>query len=73
MDFVTMAKKHWTRELPELTRQLKAAGTFETTVQEAADQAKEELGRLVSRGMGLMAAREIVEMEYILLPPEIIE
>lgn len=70
MVFETMARKHWTKYLPEMTADLKKSGEFDQAVKEAADQAKEELSILVSNGAQLAAAKEIVLKEYILLPPE---
>lgn len=70
MIFEAMARKHWTTNLPELTKQLKEAGTFETEITEAAEQAREELSRRVSRGENLEIAKADVLRAYILLDPE---
>lgn len=70
MVFEAMARKHWTKYLPSLTKALKKKGTFEKEIKIAADQAREELATLVNSGAGMMGAKEIVLKEYILLPPE---
>jgi hypothetical protein len=70
MVFESLARKHWTKYLPNLTAALKKNGTFDTEIKMAADQAREELAILVSRGAQLEATKEIVLKEYILLPPE---
>jgi hypothetical protein len=68
--FEMMARKHWPKYLPEMTRQLKEAGTYEETLMEAVDQAKSELARRVSRGEHPEIVKEDVAREYILLDPE---
>lgn len=70
MLFEHLARKHWTKYLPEKTAALKEAGLFETAIKEAADQAKEEAMSLVNQGMKPDSAKEIVIKNYILLPPE---
>ncbi len=68
--FKRMAERHWRKYLPALTRALEAEGKFEEETTLAAQQACEELARMVARGAQLEACKEIVLKEYILLPPE---
>ncbi len=73
MNFEKMAREHWTKYLPEMTRGLKKAGMFEQEVKTAARYATEELTALVRNGAQISAATEIVLNEYIFLPPETTE
>lgn len=68
--FKSLARQHWTKYLPGLVKELKAEGRLEEELDLAAQQASEELARLVSRGAQVDAAKEIVLAEYIFLPPE---
>ena len=70
MSFETMARKHWTKYCPALTKELKAQGIFENEIKEAARMAREQLSYLVNHGAQLEAAKEIVLNDYIFLPPE---
>ena len=73
MQFDKMAREHWEKYLPTMTKGLKIAGIFEREVQTAAEAARTEYAALVSSGMKPMGAKEIVLKEYIFLPPEIID
>jgi hypothetical protein len=73
MQFEAAARRHWTKYLPEMTKEMKAAGTFEKEVKEAAKAAMKEYAALVSGGTRTFAAKEIVMKEYILLEPETTE
>ncbi len=68
--FREVARRHWEKYLPGLTKQLKANGTFEEEITLAAQWASEELARMVSGGAQVEACKEIVLKEYILLPRE---
>jgi hypothetical protein len=68
--FERMARRHWEKYLPGLTKELKEQGIFEEQIKLAAQWASEELAGLVSGGAQVEAAKEIVLKEYILLPPE---
>ncbi len=70
MYFRSLAKRHWEKFLPDLVKELKAEGTYEQELDRAAQQASEELVRMVQRGAQLEAAKEVVLLEYIFLPPE---
>ncbi len=73
MSFKSLARQHWTKYLPGLVKELKARGKLEEELDLAAQQASEELARLVSQGAQVAAAKEIVLQEYIFLPPETTE
>jgi len=68
--FKEMARRHWEKYLPALTRGLKEEGTWEEELETAARHASEELARMVSGGAQLDACKEIVLKEYIFLEPE---
>lgn len=70
MSYEDMARRHWTKYLPEKTAALKKAGIFEEVITEEAESARKEIAIIVSDGAPLFAAEEIVLPEYILLPPE---
>ena len=71
--FKSLARQHWTKYLPGMVKELKAQGRLEEELDLAAQQASEELARLVSGGAQVAAAKEIVLQEYIFLPPETAE
>ncbi len=70
MVFRSLAKRHWEKYLPGLVAELKERGEYEKELDLAAQQASEELVRMVQRGAQLEAAKEIVLQEYIFLLPE---
>ncbi len=70
MVFRSLAKRHWEKYLPGMVKELKAEGIYEQELDRAAQQASEELARMVSGGAQVQAAKEIVLQEYIFLPPE---
>jgi len=67
--FKYQAKRHWEKYLPGMVQALKEEGTYEEELDRAAEQASEELARLVEGGAQVDAAKEVVMKEYILLPP----
>jgi hypothetical protein len=73
MNFRNLAKEHWKKYLPGLTKELQKRGILERELDQAARRASEELARLMSRGAQVEAAKEIVLQEYIFLPPETTE
>jgi hypothetical protein len=68
--FREMARRHWEKYLPSLTKALKEEGIWEQELESAAEQASRELAIMVSKGAQLEACKEIVLKEYIFLPPE---
>jgi hypothetical protein len=49
-NFRNLAKEHWKKYLPGLTKELQKRGILERELDQAARQASEELARLVSGG-----------------------
>ncbi len=68
--FKEMARRHWEKYLPGMVKELKARGEYEKELESAASQASEELVYRVQRGEQLLAVKEEVLKEYILLEPE---
>jgi hypothetical protein len=68
----------WAREMeahlkefrPKMHRDLLQAGTLGETCQAAADQAVEEYGNLIDRGVEPNEARRMARVQYLLLPSE---
>lgn len=74
MNIPTLASKamaHWARWRPQMTAELKEAGTFEMRANQDAERALNEINAMVKAGLDRTAAEEMVLPEYILLPPEI--
>lgn len=68
--YMSMARKHWTRWLPEKVAQLKAVGDWESTLQVAARQCQEEVSNLRAQGYQQHEAEEVALPQFILLKPE---
>lgn len=65
------AREHWKTYLPTKWAELKAAGTEELALTEAARQAQTQIRALMDAGARLDEAEEIVLREVIYLPPEV--
>jgi hypothetical protein len=67
---VHMARKHWSRWLPEKTAQLKAEKQFGEATLIAALLAQQEISELIAQGYQEHEAAEVARSLYILLQPE---
>ena len=70
MVFERMARRHWAKYLPHLTKVLKEEGKFEEETSLAAEKAARELAYQVAKGAQLEATKDLVLKTYILLEPE---
>ncbi|MNK61522.1 hypothetical protein D3C87_806830 [compost metagenome] len=68
--YAAMARKHWTKWLPEKVAELKAAGDWESTLQTRGKWAAERVLELMQQGFPQFAAEEVALSELILLKPE---
>ena len=68
--FQEMAREWWAEYLPELTKELKRTGQWIEMTDKAGENATMELIARLRNGENYQAAREIVERQYLLLPPE---
>ena len=64
------AAKHWRAFRPTMVAEMEAEGRLEEFAAQAAQQAREEFGRMVAKGTNPETAREIVISRYIFLPGE---
>lgn len=66
-----LARKHWTKWLPEKVKELRASGTLEEALHGAASLAQAEIDHLTSKlGYQQHEAREVALKKFILLQPE---
>lgn len=66
-----LARKHWTKWLPEKVAELKAEGRLDEALQGAANLAQQEIEYLMKHGhCSVDEAREVALPQFILLPPE---
>lgn len=70
MQFKAKARKHWTRWLPSLVRELREVDELEAALQVAAISAQERLLELMAQGYRAHEAEEVALHEFILLRPE---
>ena len=68
--FQEIARQWWMTYLPKLTAELKRTGQWRKMTDAAGERATEELIARLRNGENYQAAREIVERQYLLLPPE---
>lgn len=68
--YLSMARKHWAKWLPQKVAQLKADGDLESTLQVAARQCAEEVVDLRAQGYQEHEAEEVALPMFILLKPE---
>lgn len=68
--YLSMARKHWAKWLPEKVANLKAAGNLESTLQVASRQCSEEVANLRAQGYQEHEAEEVALPMFILLKPE---
>ena len=64
------AAKHWRAFRPTMVAEMEAEGRLEEFAVQAAQQARDEFGRMVEKGTHPEAAREMVMSRYIFLPSE---
>ena len=65
-----MARKHWTKWLPNKVAELKEEGQWEITLQIVGKQAFERVLELMQQGFQQHEAEEVALHELILLKPE---
>ncbi|MCY1297144.1 hypothetical protein D9M70_465720 [compost metagenome] len=65
-----LARKHWTKWLPEKVKELKAEGQLDAALRRAANLAQEEVVSLMQQGWPQFAAEEVALSQFILLKPE---
>lgn len=68
--YAAMARKHWSKWLPERTAELKADGDWESTLRVRGQWAAERVVELMQQGYPQFAAEEVALSEFILLKPE---
>ncbi|MGQ7815793.1 hypothetical protein ACUTAH_08970 [Metapseudomonas furukawaii] len=68
--YAAMARKHWTKWLPEKVAELKAAGDWESTLRTRGKWAAERVLELMQQGYQQHEAEEVALSELILLKPE---
>ncbi|MNE80842.1 hypothetical protein D3C80_1774500 [compost metagenome] len=68
--YAAMARKHWSKWLPEKTAELKADGDWESTLRVRGQWAAERVQELMQQGYPQFAAEEVALSEFILLKPE---
>lgn len=70
LELKALARKHWTKYLPNKVRELKAEGLLEDELHGVANLAQDEIETLQKAGYQEHEAREVVLPQLILLPPE---
>ena len=70
LELKALARKHWTKYLPNKVRELKAEGLLEDELHGVANLAQDEIETLQKAGYQEHEAREVVLAQLILLPPE---
>ena len=70
LELKALARKHWTKYLPNKVRELKAEGLLEDELHGVANLAQDEIEALQKKGYQEHEAREVVLPQLILLPPE---
>jgi hypothetical protein len=68
-NWINQAKAHWREFQPKRYKALKAAGSLDEALSEAAEQTAQEMEDLQSQGFDREQAWEMVRNEY-LFPPE---
>ena len=69
-EYVSKARKHWAKWLPEKTAALKASGDLEAALQIAANNCRDRVDELRAQGYQQHEAEEVALPEFILLKPE---
>jgi hypothetical protein len=68
---VAQITRHWETYRPKMSREMKAAGTFETSVRQAAIMTSDAIYDLVTKhGLAPDQARELMREEWAFLPAE---
>ena len=70
LELKALARKHWTKYLPNKVRELKAEGLLEDELHGVANLAQDEIETLQKKGYQEHEAREVVLRQLILLPQE---
>lgn len=70
LQYTKRALDHWKKWLPQMTKELRAAGTLNDRAQQASSLAAEQVANLMQHGLQQHEAEEIVLPETVLLPPE---
>ena len=68
-NWISQARKHWREHQPTMYRQLKADGTLEMALKDAALRTLDATGQLESQGVNPAVAFQMVREQY-LYPPE---
>ena len=68
--FKGVAGRHWRLHRPNLVRKLQAKGVLESHLREAELRAEEMFVDLIEKGVDTLAAKEMAEREFLLLPDE---
>ena len=69
-NWIELGRQHWKEFLPNRYRELKAAGTLDQALKEAAEQTYLEADQLEKSGYQPDEAWQMVRENYLLLPPE---
>ncbi len=69
-ELTSLARKHWTKWLPEKVKALKAEGKLTEALNGAANLAQDQIEHLMAKGYQEHEAREVALPQFILLPPE---
>jgi hypothetical protein len=69
-NWINLGRAHWKEHLPNRYRELKAAGTLEKALTDAAEQTYREVDQLEQSGFQPDEAWQMVRETYLLLPPE---
>jgi hypothetical protein len=69
-ELASLARKHWTKWLPQKVAELRASGEPNEALRGAAALAQNEIEHLMKQGYQEHEAREVALPMFILLPPE---
>lgn len=64
---------HWKEHLPKKHARLKAAGTLQQELAQAANQTSKEMNQLIEAGLTRDEAWEAVREKYLILPAEAVD
>lgn len=68
--WIAQARQHWQEHLPKMYARLKADGTLQAKLTEAADATARDLQNLMGQGFNYQEAWEQVRETYLFLPEE---
>lgn len=69
-NWIAQARQHWQEHLPKMYARLKADGTLQAKLTEAADATARDLENLMGQGFNYQEAWEQVRETYLFLPEE---